>query len=96
LGALAGVDAVGDVQVVVVVDVASAEAERRSTRVEVVPEVVVLGDEQVTGVLGAVAVGVSDQGGLVVIVDEVVGDSDVVGGVGNLVYISICGLLGFQ
>jgi hypothetical protein len=92
LGALAGVDAVGDVQVVVVVDVASTEAEGRTTRVDVVPVVVVLGDAQVTGVLIAVAVRVTDQGGLPVVVDEGVGHSDEVGSVGKLVHISICGL----
>lgn len=96
LGALAGVDAVGNVLVVAVVDVASTETEGRTARVDVVPVVVVLGDVQVTGVLIAVAVGVSDQGGLPVVVDEGVRDSDEVGSVGNLVHVSICRLLEFD
>lgn len=70
---------------------AGTEAERRSARVDVVPVVVAVGNAEVTGVLGAVAVGVSDEGGLVVVVDEGVGDSDVVGGMGELFCISVCG-----
>lgn len=96
LGTLAGVDAVGNVLVVAVVDVASTETEGRTARVDVVPVVVVLGDVQVTGVLIAVAVGVSDQGGLPVVVDEGVRDSDEVGSVGNLVRVSICRLFEFR
>lgn len=46
-------------------DVARAEAEGRSTRVDVAPVVVCVGDVQVTGVFGAVGVGVANQGGLV-------------------------------
>lgn len=46
-------------------DVARAEPEGRSTRVDVAPVVVRVGDVQVTGVFGAVGVGVADQGGLV-------------------------------
>lgn len=84
LGAETGVDAVGDVLVVAVVDVAGAEAERGSARVDVVPVVVGVGDAEVALVLVAVAVGVADQRGLVVVVDEGVGDGDEVGGVGQL------------
>lgn len=96
LGALAGVDAVGNVLVVAVVDVASTETEGRTAGVDVGPVVVVLSDVQVTGVLVAVAVGVSNQGGLPVVVDVGVGDSDEVGSVGNLVRVSICRLFGFR
>ena len=60
LGALARVDAVTDVLVVVVVQVAGTEAERRTTRVDVVPVVVVVSDAEVAGVFIAVAVGVAD------------------------------------
>lgn len=62
----------------------SAKAEGGSARVDVVPVVVAVGNAKVTSVLGTVAVGVSDKGGLVVIVDEGVGDSDVVSSVGDL------------
>lgn len=46
-------------------DVARAEPEGRSTRVDVAPVVVRVGDVQVTGVFGAVGVGVANKGGLV-------------------------------
>lgn len=46
-------------------DVARAEPEGGSTRVDVAPVVVRVGDVQVTGVFGAVGVGVTNQGGLV-------------------------------
>ena len=54
------IDAVTDVFVVVVVQVAGTEAERRTTRVDVVPVVVVVSDAEVAGVFIAVAVGVAD------------------------------------
>lgn len=84
LSALAGVDAVGDVLVVVVVEVAGTEAERGTAGVQVVQVVVGVGDSQVALVLGAVGVGVADEGGLPMVVEEGVGDGDVVGGVGNI------------
>lgn len=64
---------------------ASTEAERGTAGVDVVPVVVGIGDGQVAAVLVLVAVGVADQGGLPVVVDEGVGDGDVVGSVGDLV-----------
>lgn len=84
LGALTGVDAVADVQVVVVVKVACTEAEGGTARVQVVQVVVVDGDAEVAGVFVAVAVGVAVQHGLPVVVDKGVGDGYVVGGVGEL------------
>lgn len=66
------------------------ETEGRTARVDVVPVVVAVGNTEVTGVLVAVAVGVSDKGCLPVVVDEGVGDSDVVGGVSELFRISVC------
>ena len=84
LSALAGVDAVGDVLVVVVVEVAGTEAEGGTAGVQVVQVVVGVGDSQVALVLGAVGVGVADEGGLPMVVEEGVGDGDVVGGVGNI------------
>jgi hypothetical protein len=84
LGTLARVDAIGDVLVVVVVEVASSEAERRATRVDVEPVVVVVGDGQVALVFAAVAVRVADQRALPVVVHEAVGDGDVVSGVCNV------------
>lgn len=44
---------------------ARAEPERWRTRVDVAPVVVCVGDVQVTGVFGAVGVGVANQGGFV-------------------------------
>ena len=46
--------------------------------------VVGIGDGQVALVLRAVGVGVADQRGLPVVVEEGVGDSNVVGGVGDV------------
>jgi hypothetical protein len=84
LGAVAGVDAVADVLEVAVVDVAGAEAEGGSTRVDVAPVVVGVRHAQVALVLIAVVVGVAHQGRLPVVVDVAVGDGHVVGGVGDL------------
>jgi hypothetical protein len=64
--------------------VTGTKAERRSARVDVVPVVIVLSDMEVAGVLGTVAVRVSNKRGLVVVVNEGVGNSDIVGGVGDL------------
>lgn len=93
LSTFAGIHAIGNIEEVAVVDVASAEAERGSARVDVVPVVVVLGDVQVASVLTAVAVRVSDQGSLVVVVDEGVGHSNVVGSMGKLLDVSTSGTL---
>lgn len=84
LCAVAGVDSVADLGEVGVVDVAGAEADAGCARVDVGPVVVVLGYAEVAGVLGAVGVGVADEGGLPVVVDVAVGDSDVVSGVGDV------------
>ena len=84
LGALAGVDAVRDVLVVVVIEVAGAEAERGTTGVQVVEVVVSVGDGQVALILGAVGVGVTDEGGLPVVVEESVSDGDEVSGMGDI------------
>jgi hypothetical protein len=64
--------------------VTGTKAERRSARVDVVPVVVVLSDMEVAGVLGTVAVRVPNKRGLVVVVNEGVRNSDIVGGVGDL------------
>jgi hypothetical protein len=64
--------------------VAGTEAERGAAGVQVVQVVVGVGDGQVALVLGAVGVGVADEGGLPVIMEEGVGDGDVVGGVGDV------------
>lgn len=84
LSTVAGVDSVADIQEVAVIDVTGAKAERRSARVDVVPVVVVLSDMEVAGVLGAVAVRVSNKRCLVMVVNEGVGNSDIVGRVGDL------------
>lgn len=84
LGTVTSVDAVADVIEVAVVDVASSEAERWGAGVDVVPVVVVLGNVEVTGVLGTVVVGVADQRGLPVVVNIGVGHRDVVSCVGDL------------
>lgn len=84
LGTVTGVDAVVDGIEVAVVDVTCAEADRWGARVDVVPVVVVLGNVEVTGVLSAVAVRVTNQGGLPVVVKVGVGHRDVVSCVGDL------------
>lgn len=63
---------------------ASAKADRWGTRVDVVPVVIVLGDTEVAGVFRSVAVAVSDQVGLPVVVDVAVRDGDVVSSMGEL------------
>lgn len=63
---------------------AGAEAEGWTARVQVVPVVVIEGDAEVALVFVTIAVRVADQRGLPVVVDEGVGDSDKVGGVGEL------------
>lgn len=81
LRALASVDTIGNAIVVVVEEVASAEAERGTARVQVVEVVVSVGHGQMALVLGLVGVGVPDQGGFPVVVQEGVGHGDEVGGV---------------
>lgn len=84
LGAIAGVDSVAAVGVERVVDVAGTEADAGHARVDVDPVVVVLGHVEEAGVLGAVGVGVADEGGLPVVVDVAVGDGDEVSRVGEV------------
>ena len=63
---------------------AGAEAERGTARVEVVQVVVGVGDGQVALILGLVGVGVADERGLPVVVEEGVGDGNEVSGVGDV------------
>ena len=80
----ASVNGVTDFFEVAVVDVAGSEAEGWRARVDVVPEVVVLGNAEVALVFVSVAVRVADQRCLPVVVEEGVGDGDKVRGVGEL------------
>lgn len=85
LSAHAGVDTGSeDVVVDVVDDVGGTEADRGDTRSDVLPLDVGVGDVELAGVLGGVAVGVADEGALEVVVDEGVGDGDEVRGVGDV------------
>lgn len=84
LGAGSGVDSIRDVLVVVVEQVTSAETERWSTGVEVEPVVAGIGDVELAGVLSCVAVGVSNERCLPVVVDLAVGDGDEVSRVGSI------------
>jgi hypothetical protein len=61
LCSIAGVDAVVDTLIVVVVDMAGSETERRGTRVQVLPVVVHVGHCQVAGIFVAVVVAVTDE-----------------------------------
>lgn len=66
VGTHASVDTSGaDGEEVVVVDVDGAEADRGVARVDIEPVVVGVGDVELAGVLGGVAVGVADERGLV-------------------------------
>lgn len=85
LSTVASVDTIVDIKEVAVVDVASTETDGRGAGVDVVPVVVGIGDSQVSGVFITVVVGVSDEGGLPVVVQEGVGHGNVVGSVGELV-----------
>lgn len=76
LSTVTGVDTIGHVEVVVVVDMSGTEAEGRTTRVEVLPEVVVNSDGK-SYILRAVAVRVADEHGLPVIVEVAPGDGHV-------------------
>ncbi|CAF3641856.1 unnamed protein product, partial [Fusarium graminearum] len=73
-----------DVLVVVVEDVDGTEADRGSTRANVGPVVVGVGDVESTSVLSSVAVGVADKRSLMVVVEVGVGDGDPVGSVGDI------------
>lgn len=69
LGAHAGVHSALTTVEVGVVDVGGTEAEEGHARLNVGPEVVGVGDVELALVLGAVAVGVADEGGLEVVVE---------------------------
>lgn len=76
LGAHAGVDTcAAELVVEVVVDVDGAVADRGVARVDVLPVVVGVGDVELA-LVGGMCVDVADQGGLVVVVDEAVGDGN--------------------
>ncbi|CAG9989690.1 unnamed protein product [Clonostachys byssicola] len=97
LSAETGVDGVVDDALVQgVVDVDGAEADGGATRVDVGPVDVGVGDGQVALVLALVGVGVADQGGLPVVVDLGVGDSDIVGRVGDVEETVVVVLAGAQ
>lgn len=61
-----------------------SEADRRSARVDVIPVVVVVGDAEMSGVFGTVGVRVAYQRCLPVVVEEGVGNRDVVCGVSEV------------
>lgn len=82
LSTIASVDTVGNVVVVRVVDVASTETDGWTAGVEVLQVVVGVGDVEVTGIFGLVAVRVADEGCLPMVVDVGVGEGDVFRGVG--------------
>ena len=84
LRALASVDTIGNAIIVVVEEVAGAEAERRAARVEVLEVIVGIGNGQVALIFGAVGVGVADQRCLPVVVQEGVGYGNEVSSVGNI------------
>lgn len=65
-------------------DVSSTETNGWTAGVNVLPEVVGHGDVQLAGIFGGVGVGVADEGGLPVVVDEGVGECDVVSSVGHI------------
>lgn len=67
-----------------VVDVSSTETNRRATGVNVLPVVVGIGDAEMSLIFGGVGVGVTDEGCLPVVVDEGVGESDVVRSVSHI------------
>jgi len=73
-----------DILVVVVEDVDETEADGRGTRSNVGPVVVGVGDVESTSVLISVAVRVTDQRSLVVVVEVSVGDGNPVRSVGNI------------
>lgn len=63
---------------------AGSEAERRSTGVQVLPVVVVVGNSEMASILSRVAVRVSNKGCLPVVMEVVVGDGDPVTTVGDV------------
>ena len=84
LRALASVDTVANVVVVVVEDVAGTEAERRAAGVDVLEAVAVVGHGEMAGVFAAVVVGVADERALVVVVQVRVRNGDPVASVGDV------------
>lgn len=81
---LADVDTIRDVLEDVVEDVGSAEAQRWSTRVDLLPVIVDVCDVHLAGVLSGVVVGVADERCLVVVVELAVADRNPVDGVGQI------------
>lgn len=81
---MAGVDSVVHVLEKIVDDVACTETEGWSTGIEVLPVVSDVGNSKVTLIFGSVAVGVTYEGALEVVVHNCVGDSDKVGSVGDV------------
>ena len=84
MSSITSVDAINNLIVVVVENVSGTETKRWATGVDVVPVVVVVCDAEVSSVFGGVGVGVANEGCLPVVVDVGVGDSDKVGGVGEI------------
>lgn len=84
LRALAGVDTITNILIVVVNDMASSEAETRAARVDALEVVSNEGDGEMAGIFLAVRVGMSNQHCLVVIVDITVGDGNKVRAVGHV------------
>lgn len=84
LGTVTGVDAIGDGFEVGVVDVSGTKTERWSTGVDVEPVVVGVGNVEVSSILIAIAVRVTHEGSLPVVVDIGVGNGDVVRSMGDV------------
>lgn len=84
LSTIAGVDPIVHGIEVAVVEVASAEADRWCAGVDVFPVVVVLSDAEMSGILGSVAITVSDEIGLPVVVNVGVRDSDIISSMSEL------------
>ena len=81
---MTGIDTISNIVIEIVKNVAGTEAERWTARVDVVPVVVAVSDTEVSLIFGAVRVGVSNQGSLIVIMDVRVTDRNEIRGVGEL------------
>lgn len=84
LSTLAGIDAIRHVLKEVVDDVTGSETERWGTRVEIPPVVVGICYCEMALVFGTVAVRMTNERALEMVMHESVGDGDEIAGVGNV------------
>src|SRR6185312_4645916 len=76
--------AIAHIQEVVVVHMPGAKAQARQAGIHIVEKVVVIGHMQVASILSPIAIGVTDQRNLIMVVEAIPRNRDVVSRVGNI------------